>query len=249
MSSQVWNAQQYRDNASFVAEFGSAVLDLLNPQPDESILDVGCGDGTLTEKIAAVAQLVVCIDASPSMVQAAKDRGLNAILMRGDDLTFDNAFDAVFTNAALHWITQYDAVIKGVYKALKPSGRFVGEFGGKGNIEQLILAMKTVIETNQNMGAFHNPWYFPDADEYQSALEKHGFSVTYIELIPRPTPLKTGVQEWLKIFANHIISGMNPEQEEYFLKETEKRVKPSLYSEASGWNADYVRLRFHAIKA
>jgi 2-isopropylmalate synthase len=183
------------------------------------------------------------------MIQAAKGRGLNAFLMSADDITFENAFDAVFTNAALHWVTKYDAVIKGVYKALKPSGRFVGEFGGKGNIEQVIVAMKTVMGNNKNMGEFHNPWYFPDTDEYRSALEKHGFSVTYIELIPRPTPLKTGLQEWLKIFANHTLAGMTPEQEEAFLEETEKLVKPSLYSEASGWSADYVRLRFRAIKS
>lgn len=249
MNQQTWNAQQYQDNASFVAELGAPVVELLNPQFHESVLDLGCGDGTLTEKIAKAVKEVVAIDSSPSMLEATRKRGLNAVLMSGDSISYQNTFDAVFTNAVLHWITDYDSVIKGVYTALKPNGRFVGEFGGHGNIATLIKAMETLASQHEEIGTFTNPWFFPQADEYKRHLESHGFMVSYIELIPRPTPLKTGVKKWLKVFANHIILGMSPELEEDFFNQIEQLVKPTLHSEKDGWFADYVRLRFHANKS
>ncbi|EAZ91555.1 class I SAM-dependent methyltransferase [Crocosphaera chwakensis] len=248
MNKQTWNPQEYQENASFVAELGSSVLSLLNPQPDESILDLGCGNGTLTEKIASVAREVIGIDSSPSMVQATQEKGLNAVVMSADSITYKNTFDAVFSNAVLHWITDYDSVIKGVFASLKPKGRFVGEFGGYGNIATLIKGMETVVSQNKSMGQFTNPWFFPKADEYKNHLENNGFDVIDISLIPRPTPLKTGVKEWLKIFANHIVSGMPTDMETVFLTQTEQLVKPILYTEKDGWVADYVRLRFHAVK-
>ncbi len=249
MNNQSWNARQYQENASFVAELGSPVLELLNPRPDEVILDLGCGDGALTEKIDKLAYEVVGIDSSESMVQATQLRGLNAVLMSGDAISYEGKFDAVFTNAALHWITDYQAVFRGVSSALKANGRFVGEFGGYGNIATLIAAMEAVVGRNPIKGEFNNPWYFPTTEEYGMHLEQNGFVVKYIELIPRPTPLKTGVREWLKVFANHIISEMPKDMEATFLSETELLVRPMLFSETAGWHADYVRLRFHAIKA
>ncbi len=183
------------------------------------------------------------------MIQAARERGLNAVLMSGDAISYVNRFDAVFTNAALHWITDYRSVLQGVSRALKRKGRFVGEFGGYGNIATLIAAMKTAVERNQKMGAFRNPWFFPTDKEYKAHLEEYAFKVKYIELIPRPTPLKTGVREWLKVFGNHIISGMPDDLEEQFLEETERLVRPKLFSDTTGWHADYVRLRFYAEKA
>ena len=248
MDKQTWNAEQYQDNASFVAELGLPVVELLNPQSHESVLDLGCGDGALTEKIAKAAKEVIAIDSSPSMLEAARKRGLNAVHMRGDSLSYENTFDAVFTNAVLHWITDYDSVIKGVYTALKPKGRFVGEFGGHGNIATLMKAMETIASQHEKIGTFTNPWFFPQADEYKKYLESNGFMVSYIELIPRPTLLKTGVKKWLKVFANHIISDMSLELEEDFLSQIEQFVKPVLYSEKDGWFADYVRLRFQANK-
>jgi len=249
MSNQNWNAKQYKDNASFVAEFGNSVLELLNPQPTEAILDLGCGDGALTEKISKITSDVIGIDSSESMIHAANGRGLDAYLMSGDSIEYKNRFDAVFTNAALHWIPDYQSVIKGVFIALKENGRFVGEFGGQGNIAILISAMKEVIENNPQMGTFKNPWYFPSSDEYKHHLENNGFEVKVIKLFSRPTPLKTGVKEWLKIFANHIISEMPIHLEDDFLNMTESIVKPKLFSDSTGWQADYVRLRFNAVKA
>lgn len=246
MTKQSWNARQYQDHASFVAELGSPVLQLLDPQPGECILDVGCGDGALTEKIAKVTDQVIGIDSSESMVAGARRRGLNAVLMSGDGIVYENKFDAVFTNAALHWIPDYESVIGGVGKALKDGGRFVGEFGGQGNIAILVKAMSQVVGRHPEMGTFRNPWYFPSDIEYRGQLEKQGFTVKYIELIPRPTPLETGVREWLKIFANHVISGMPSDREDQFLGETEELVRPMLFS--GEWQADYVRLRFAAVK-
>ncbi len=249
MNKQTWNAGRYQRHASFVPELGSGVLQLLDPQPGEYVLDVGCGDGALTQKIATVAADVIGIDTSESMIAAARERGLNAVLMSGDSITFKNRFDAVFTNAALHWIPKCEAVIRGVHHALKHEGRFVGEFGGQGNIAILIKAMSEVVGHHPEMGTFHNPWYFPSRLEYKKQLETHGFKVHYIERIPRPTPLASGVKEWLKIFANHVISNMPSDQEDQFLSETEKMVRPMLFSEEKGWHADYVRIRFSAVKA
>ena len=245
--SQIWNANQYVNHASFVAEHGSSVLDLLNPKSGERVLDLGCGDGTLTRNIEKNGVSVHGVDSSQSMIETALQRGLSAEVMSGDKLTFNNEFDAVFTNAALHWMTNPDSVLCGVFNSLKSSGRFVGEFGGRGNIGALVNAMNNVFERHPEFGKFNNPWYFPGVEEYQQKLQKYGFYVHYIELIPRPTPLNSGVEEWLKIFSNGITKNLNQEQENRFLNEVENLVKPHLFIE-DHWVADYVRLRFSAQK-
>lgn len=249
MNTQSWQATQYNQHASFVAELGSPVVSLLNPVPGESILDLGCGDGVLTEKIAQVGADVLGIDSSRSMVDAARQRGLSAQLMSGEQLPFVQEFDAVFSNAALHWMTDYNAVIRGVFQSLKSPGRFVGELGGSGNIATLITGMEQVFQENPEFGTFINPWFFPSAHEYRKVLENYGFDVEYIELINRPTPLKTGVKEWLRLFADHVIHTLQPNQIQIFLDQVEDVVKPVLYSENNGWVADYVRLRFLATKS
>ncbi|WP_330926100.1 class I SAM-dependent methyltransferase [Candidatus Sororendozoicomonas aggregata] len=244
---QNWNASQYRENASFVAGYGSPVVKLLNPQHNERILDLGCGDGALTKEIKKAGAVVHGVDSSPDMIEAAKTRGLSASVVNGEKLNFSNEFDAVFSNAALHWMTKSDTVIQGVFNALKPGGRFVGEFGGKGNIETLVKAMKAVFEARADFGEFQNPWYFPNDKEYKAKLQQSGFQVQYIELIPRPTPLKTGVREWLTLFSNGITSKLNDRQREAFLNDVEHAVKSALFSNGT-WLADYVRLRFAAQK-
>lgn len=246
MTEQTWNANQYIHHASFVPELGNPVLELLNPRSDETILDLGCGDGALTMKIAETGADVYGIDSSESMIDVAKKRGLKANLGRGESLQFNHQFDAVFSNAALHWMTDYQAVIKGVHQSLKPKGRFVGEFGGKGNIASLLQVMQYLFEKHEDFGEFKNPWFFPSAATYKKALEAEGFEVTYIELIPRPTPLKSGVREWLKIFADNITQSLNQHQKGQFYEEAEELLKPGLYSAEKGWVADYVRLRFVA---
>lgn len=244
---QTWNASQYVKNASFVAEHGSPVLKLLNPQPDEKILDLGCGDGALTIDLQELGAIVYGVDSSPSMIETAKSRGLSATVMSGDALTYFYEFDAVFSNAALHWMTKSDLVVQGVFNSLKQGGRFVGEFGGLGNVDVLAKGMKAVFDAHSEFGTFQNPWYFPSAEEYQARLENNGFTVQYIELIPRPTPLKSGVREWLKLFSNGVTSNLSNSQREVFLDEVEQLVKPELFK-SKNWVADYVRLRFEAHK-
>jgi len=248
MTQQTWNAQQYINHASFVPQLANPVLDLLHPKSGETILDLGCGDGTLTLKIAEDGAKVQGIDSSDSMIEAAQQRGLLAEVGNGENLQFNCQFDAVFSNAALHWMPDYHAVISGVNRALRDKGRFVGEFGGQGNISALIEAMQALFAQHPEFGEFKHPWFFPSATEYQQALEARGFQVSYMELIPRPTPLKTGVREWLKIFARQITEGLNEEQKETFYQEAESLLKPVLYTEEDGWVADYVRLRFAASK-
>jgi trans-aconitate methyltransferase len=246
---QEWHANQYNQHASFVSRLGSPVLTLLNPQAGEAILDLGCGDGTLAHQMATLGALVTGVDSSESMVAAAREKGISAFAMSGDALTFSSQFDAVFSNAALHWMTDYKSVLRGIYTSLKSPGRFVGEFGGEGNIGAILDAMTAVFIINRDFGSFKSPWYFPSVKEYSAALTEAGFTIESIDLINRPTPLGTGLREWLKVFANFATAHLTQEQHERFLDQVEAIVKPRLYSDELGWMADYKRLRFVATKA
>jgi len=248
MHPQQWRPGAYNSHAAFVSNFGTSVVDLLQVRHGERILDLGCGEGTLAEKLKALGAEVVGVDSSPSMVEAMRARGLTANVMSGDSLTYTSEFDAVFSNAALHWMQNYHGVIGGVFTALKPGGRFVGEFGAAGNIRCIVDAIQDVMSRNPEFGAFKNPWFFPTAEAYTDALKAGGFAVEYAEAFPRPTPLATGIREWLKVFADHVISGLHSTHVERFLGEVESQVRPSLYTVDSGWVADYVRLRFVATK-
>lgn len=182
---QEWNADRYQHNAHFVPALGQPVLDLLNPQPGERILDLGCGDGALTEKIVAAGAVVVGADASPDMIAAAKRRGLEARIVNGLTLDFDREFDAVFSNAALHWMkADPDAVLSGVRRALKPGGRFVAEMGGHGCVAAITVALLTVLERRGIDAKASLPWYFPTVDDYRGRLKRAGLVADYIELIP-----------------------------------------------------------------
>ncbi|OKH18887.1 class I SAM-dependent methyltransferase [[Limnothrix rosea] IAM M-220] len=245
---QLWRAEEYADKAAFVSELGSPVLGLLDAQQGERILDLGCGDGTLGRKIQQKGAEVMAVDASASMVAAAQQQGLKAAVINGETLAFEAEFDAVFSNAALHWMPDYPSVIAGVYRALKPTGRFVGEFGGEGNIQCLLAAIAATFTEHPDWGEWQNPWYFPAPKQYAQALTAGGFHVEYIELIPRPTPLAAGIQAWLNIFAQQAIATLPLEQQQLFLNKVTEKVKPHLYTDETGWVADYMRLRFVATK-
>lgn len=248
MPQQNWNASEYVKHASFVPALANDVIGLLDPKEGEVILDIGCGDGELTQKLQQKGCSVIGIDSSPSMIEAAKSRGIESYVIDGHNIPYRNKFDAVFSNAALHWLSQPDKTIKGAYLALKKNGRFVAEFGGKGNIAALLKAMQEVFEENADFGQFHMPWFFPSAEEYQRLLEQAGFHAKYIELITRPTPLKSGVEKWLEIFAEGITSHLSQEQKTAFSGFVKDKLLSVLYTEQSGWVADYVRLRFEATK-
>ncbi|HEY9139895.1 MAG TPA: class I SAM-dependent methyltransferase [Bryobacteraceae bacterium] len=187
-SGQTWNAAGYAANAHFVPALGQPVLELLQARPGERILDLGCGDGALTEKLVALGAQVVGIDSSADMIAAARQRGLNVRMMDARSLTFDNEFDAVFSNAALHWIKDDpDAPVGGAFRALKAGGRFVGELGGHACVGAITVALVAVLERRGiRDAALWVPWYFPTVDEYETRLRRAGFVPQSVQLVPRP---------------------------------------------------------------
>ncbi|MGH9515320.1 MAG: class I SAM-dependent methyltransferase [Terriglobales bacterium] len=246
--SQEWNASRYAKNARFVSDLGEPVLDLLNPQAGERILDLGCGDGALTERIIARCAEVLGVDASTDMVAAAHKKGISARVVDAFQLGFHSEFDAVFSNAALHWMKRDpEAVIQGVRRALKPGGRFVGEMGGHGNVAAITVALCSGLERyGVKDSTAIIPWYFPSVGEYQKRLENAGFRVESVELIPRPTPLPTGMRAWLETFAIPFTNSVPKAARAAFLDEVTEKLRPVLCDSSGRWTADYVRLRFRA---
>ena len=245
---QRWDPARYARGARFVADLGEPLLDLLAPEPGEAILDLGCGDGALTEKIIARGCRVIGLDASSEQVAAARAQGLDARVADGQKLAFDGEFDAVFSNAALHWMLDPNAVIDGVWRALKPAGRFIGEMGGAGNVAQIIAALVAALDRRGLEGRKAIPWYFPTPAEYRGRLEARGFSVRYIELIPRPTPLPGEMADWLEIFAENFLVQVAADERSGLLAEVSEALRPALADGEGRWSADYVRLRFAAEK-
>jgi trans-aconitate methyltransferase len=250
-SLESWNAAGYAANAYFVPALGQPVLDLLQPKSGERILDVGCGDGLLTERLVALAGTVVGIDNAPDMIAAARARGLDARIMDVRAIIFENEFDAVFSNAALHWVKDDpDAPIAGAFRALKAGGRFVGELGGHGCVAAITVALLDTLEQHGvAQASSYIPWYFPTVDEYETRLRRAGFVPHSVELIPRPTPLPTGMRGWLETFANPFCAALPQEERGSFLDEVTARLKPVLCDTQGRWTADYMRLRFAAGKS
>jgi trans-aconitate methyltransferase len=247
-SKQTWNAQQYAEHARFVSDLGMPVVALLAPRRGENILDLGCGDGPLTKQLSDLGCNVVGVDASSEMVAAAKALGLDARIMDGHALQFDGEFDAVFSNAALHWMKQPESVIGGVWRALRAGGRFVGEFGGNGNVATIVAALKEALAMHGIDARAVNPWYNPTVEEYRNLLEAHGFGVNAIALFPRPTPLPGSVVGWLETFAQTFAAVLPLSDRPAFFQEVAELCRPNLCDSAGNWQADYMRLRFSATK-
>lgn len=241
-----WNPTQYAENARFVSDLGLPVVELLSLQPGERILDLGCGDGALTLKLIGLGCEVVGVDSSFDMVSAAQSLGVNAQVMDGHTLSFSNEFDAVFSNAALHWMKHPEDVIAGVWDALKPGGRFAGEFGGCGNVAAIINAIEAALSSRGVLVI--SPWFFPRPEEYQKLLVTRGFKVNSMALIPRPTPLPGDISDWLETFAQSYISALPATERKSFISEVVATLRPALYDANGLWQADYVRLRFSATK-
>jgi SAM-dependent methyltransferase len=246
LPSQSWEAGRYATHARFVAHLGAPVLDLLAPKAGERILDLGCGDGVLTEKLAGLGCSVVGVDAAPDMIAAARTRGLDARVMDGESLAFEHEFDAVFSNAALHWMRRPATVIAGVKRALRPGGRFVGEFGGHTNCAAIVVALIAVLDRRGIDGAAAIPWYFPTPEAYRAELATQGFTVESIDLIPRPTPLPTDMAGWLETFAEGLFAHLAPDERPVARDEVIALLRPCLCDTEGRWTADYVRLRFAA---
>ena len=246
---QTWDAARYAATGRFVADLAGGVVELLAPQPGEAILDLGCGDGALTEKLAATGAIVTGADASPAMVAAARARGLTVHEVSADALPFAGEFDAVFSNAALHWMPNAEAVIAAVYRALKLGGRFVAEMGGMGNIAAIRVALQAVLSRFGIDAEAVAASFYPAPAHYQRLLEAAGFEVRSIALIPRPTPLPAGMEAWLNTFRNGVLDLLGPEGRAKALAETSELLRPALCDADGNWTADYVRLRFAAVRA
>lgn len=245
---QQWNVENYKKFASFVPELGQPILELLNPMVGERILDLGCGDGVLTEKLQKAGCDVIGVDSSPEMVQVAAARGLTAWVMDARKLIFESGFDAVFSNAVLHWVKEAELAVSGIARALKPGGRFVAEFGGYGNIKTIEDALIEAVELLYPLGRSLSPWYYPTPEAYGALLENHRLQVQSICLIPRPTPLPNGMRGWLKTFAEPFLAPFPPDFHSYILDNAEYIMRPALCDARGNWHADYVRLRVVARK-
>lgn len=245
---QRWDPERYARNAPFVPELGEPLIDLLQPRPGEKILDLGCGDGVLTEKIAAAGARVVGVDSSPDQVAAARARGLDARVADGQALDFEAAFDGVVSNAALHWMRAPDAVIEGVWRALRPGGRFVGEMGGAGNVARITAALTAALERRGIDGPAANPWFFPTPEDYTGRLRSRGFQVVHMDLFERPTPLPGELGGWLETFAESFLFCLPADERPAFIAEVAEALAGPLRDEQGCWHVDYVRLRFAACK-
>ena len=247
-----WNAQLYDDKHSFVWKLAAGVLELLDPKPGERILDLGCGTGHLTGKIAEARAHVVGVDRSPEMIAQAREKypALRFEVMDARELVLDGNFDAVFSNATLHWINEPGRVVTGIAKLLKPGGRFVAEFGGKGNTGELLKAVARVWTKHAVPGPPPRPWYYPTIAEYSGLLEKHGLEVTYAVLFDRPTPLddgERGLRNWLDMFGASFVASLPEATRNQLRDELERELRPTLFRDGH-WVMDYRRLRVSATR-
>lgn len=248
MANQKWDPELYAKNAGFVVEHGQSVLDLLAPKEGEMILDIGCGDGVLTKKLLKEKFRVFSVDASSEMVDAARANDVHARLVDAQELDYEDQFHAIYSNAAIHWMDDHYALVRGVWRALKPGGRFVAECGGEGCVRVIREGMKIALAKLGVDYKSRNPWKFPETGMFTKILENQGFTVTYIARIDRPTPISCGLRGWLELFSQRHTEGMSNDDREKFYAEVEDRCKPRLWSEQNGWSADYVSLRFVAVK-
>lgn len=248
-----WKPELYDSKLDFVSEYGKSVVQLLAPQKNETILDLGCGTGDLTYEIAQSGAKVVGMDLSSSMIDKARIKypEMTFFVENAEDFTMGESFDAVFSNAALHWMKNPEKVIQCVWNVLNPGGRFVAEFGGKGNVETIIKAMEDVLSQEYGMDAQKiNPWYYPSIGEYSTLLEQRGFRVTYAVHFDRPTPLKdgiTGLNHWLNSFGDDYFHQYSEAEKEGIFQKIRKKVKPDLFHDGT-WYADYKRIRVVALK-
>jgi trans-aconitate 2-methyltransferase len=248
-----WNANLYEDKHAFVWKYGADLVPLLAPQSGERILDIGCGTGHLTARIAEAGVCVVGVDRSPEMVNAARRTypNLRFEVMDARELPYHNEFDAVFSNATLHWIREPERVVASVQNALRQGGRFVAEFGGKGNIRKMQNAFdQALLELRATVQSEIDPWYYPSVSEYATLLEKNGLEVRFITLFDRPTPLadgEAGMRNWITMFGSDYSAKLRPESRESFIPRVEELLRPELFRDGQWW-ADYRRLRFSAWK-
>jgi len=251
MPDNTWDTDLYEQKHAFVSEFGKGLVALLDPQAGERILDLGCGTGHLASEIAERGAHVVGIDSSPAMIEAAREAYPNLAfqVMDAQNFSFTEPFDAIFSNAALHWINEPENVVQCIATALKPGGRLVAEFGGKGNVTTILTAAQEAIEEIEGDWV-ESGWYFPSIGEYASLLEKNGIEARSALLYDRPTRLEDGEQglrNWLRMFGERLFEDLDDDIKERVLEQVEERTHPKLFKDGY-WFADYRRIRLVAHK-
>ena len=242
-----WNAELYDDKHSFVWKMAAGLLELLEAKSGELILDLGCGTGHLTSQIAATGAKVVGVDRSPEMIRQAWEKypARRFEVMDARQISFPEQFDAVFSNATLHWIKEPAQVIAGIAKTLRPGGRFVAEFGGKGNVGELLAAVKRAWEKVGLARPAPSPWYYPSISEYSGLLEQNGLEVTYANLFDRPTPLEDGergLRNWLEMFGGAFLEKLTPREHDDMLGAVQQEARAAIWRDGH-WVMDYRRLR------
>jgi SAM-dependent methyltransferase len=247
-----WSPADYVQNAAFVPALGAEALRLLGPRPGELILDIGCGDGTLTARIQEAGARVIGLDSSQEMVEAARARGIDAFVADAEDLDAAGSgerfgqFDAVFSNAALHWMLDPDAVAHGIFESLKPGGRFAGEMGGEGNLASLRTGLRDELTARGYALPDQDPAWYPSVDEFRRLYLTAGFTLIQAQLVERPTPLPNGLSGWIRTFRAGLMDmAMVPDWERDDIgAAVEARLASRLQQADGSWFADYVRLRF-----
>jgi len=248
-----WDSKKYEGKHDYVYDYGKSVVALLDPQPHERVLDIGCGTGQLTEYINQQAWEVVGIDQSDEMIAKARQNypSLSFLVADACKMRFDTPFDAIFSNAAFHWISDQESLIENMYQNLKSGGRMVVEFGSKGNVQIIVNAIRNQL----SLLGYHNeaerqPYYFPSIGEYSQKLEANGFTVTFANLFDRRTALadpENGVKDWVDMFGDAFFKGIPAEETEKIKQAIQEEVRPRLFKDGK-WYADYKRIRIKAVK-
>ena len=221
---------------------------MLDIKPGERILDLGSGDGYLSEKLIAKGAELVGVAFSPELVAAARARGIDARHYNGEELDFENEFDGAFSNAAMHWMKRAQDVADGVFRALKPSGRFVGEFACKLNAVIIRTAVHNALDKRGFDSAKIDPWYLPDAEEYERVLRNAGFQIRSVEIFDRPVEIDNNNADWIRTFGSPYLALLTDAQKTELLDEVTEALRPDLLGENGKWTVDYTRLRFHGVK-
>ncbi len=247
-----WNPYLYDQSHSFVSEYGKSLIEFLNPKEGERILDLGCGTGDLTMKLAELGATVIGIDQSENMILQAQNKypDIKFDIQDATDLQFEDMFDGVFSNATLHWVKPPKKALECIYTGLKTGGRFVAEFGGKGNVQTITSEIiKEIKKENIEFSYSNFPWYYPSIGDYTTLMESVGFRVTFAQHYDRPTPLdgEEGLKNWIRMFGNQLFEGINERQKEEIISRVEASLKPVLF-DGEKWLADYKRIRVIGIK-
>lgn len=254
-SPQTWDAKHYDERIGFVSRLGMGLIELLKPRQGERIIDLGCGTGDLAHEISRKGATCVGLDYSADMIEAARRKYPDMSFRVANAERFglerdEEPYDAVFSNAALHWMLRPEDVIESIWHALRPGGRFVAEFGGSGNVRTIVEALAAQLEAENVDWRARYPWYFPTIGEYAPLLEKHSFEVRFAELYDRPTPLgdgEDGMRNWLHAFAGPLLEGLEPHRNEHIVKQCLRTLSSDLFRDGE-WFADYRRIRVAAIK-